>query len=85
MHHLSEFECGCGLVVLFLALVFIIILIAAGFKVAADAKVEEAEQSVERRAERLAKRLVRERLDGCKLQVIQRIDIVEDDLKGERA
>lgn len=82
MHHLSEFECGCGLVVLFLALVFIIILIAAGFKVAADAKVEEAEQSVERRAERLAKRLVRERLDGCRLQVIQRIEIVEDDLKG---
>lgn len=84
MHHLSEFECGCGLVVLFLALVFIIILIAAGFKVAADAKVEEAEQSVERRAERLAKRLVRERLDGCRLQVIQRIDVIEDDLKGGR-
>lgn len=85
MHHLSEFEYGCGLVVLYLALVFIIILIAAGFKVAADAKVEEAEQSVERRAERLAKRLVRERLDGCRLQVIQRIDIIEDDLKGGRA
>jgi uncharacterized membrane protein len=84
MHHLSEFEYGCGLVVLFLALVFIVILIAAGFKVASDAKVEEAEQSVERRAERLAKRLVRERLDGCRLQVIQRIDIVEDDLKGGR-
>jgi uncharacterized membrane protein len=84
MHHLSEFEYGCGLVVLFLALVFIVILIAAGFKVASDAKVEEAEQSVERRAERLAKRLVRERLDGCRLQVIQRIDVIEDDLKGGR-
>jgi hypothetical protein len=78
------FEKGAGLVVLFLALVFIIILIAAGFKVAADAKVEEAEQSVQRRAERLAKRLVRERLDGCRLQVIQRIDVIEDDLKGGR-
>jgi uncharacterized membrane protein len=84
MHHLSEFECGCGLVVLFLALVFIIILIASGFKVASDAKVEEAEQSVERRAERRAKQIVRERLYGCKLQVIQRIDVIEDNLKGGR-
>lgn len=85
MHHLTAFEKGSGLVVLFIALVFIIILIAAGFKVAADAKVEEAEKSVQRRADRLAKRIVRERLGGCRLQVIQRIEVVEDDLKGGRA
>lgn len=82
MHHLTAFEKGSGLVVLFIALVFIIILIAAGFKVAADAKVEEAEQSVQRRAERLARNIVKQSLDGCRLQVIQRIEIVEDDLKG---
>lgn len=85
MHHLSEFEFWCGMAILLLAMIFIVALIAAGFKVAADAAIEEAEQSVQRRAERRAKQIVRERLDGCKLQVIQRIDIVEDDLKGERA
>lgn len=85
MHHLSVFEFWCGMVILLLAMIFIVALIAAGFKVAADAAIEEAEQSVQRRAERRAKQIVRERLDGCKLQVIQRIDIVEDDLKGERA
>lgn len=82
MHHLSEFEYGCGLVVLFLAMVFIIILIAAGFKIVADAKIEEAEQSVQRRAERLARNIVKRSLDGCRLQVMQRIEIVEDDLRG---
>lgn len=85
MHHISEFEFRCGIAILLLAMIFIVVLIAAGFKVAADAAIEEAEQSVQRRAERRAKQIVRERLDGCKLQVIQRIDIVEDDLKGERA
>ena len=85
MHHLSEFEFRCGIAILLLAMIFIVVLIAAGFKVAADAAIDEAEQSVQRRAERRAKQIVRERLDGCKLQVIQRIDIVEDDLKGERA
>ena len=85
MHHLSEYEFRCGMAILLLAMIFIVALIAAGFKVAADAAIEEAEQSVQRRAERRAKQIVRERLGGCKLQVIQRIDIVEDDLKGERA
>lgn len=84
MHHLTLFEKASGLVVLMLGILFIVLLIGAGFKLASDAKVEEAEQSVQRRAERLAKRLVRERLDGCRLQVIQRIEVVEDDLKGGR-
>ena len=82
MHQLSVFEKASGLAVLMLAVLFIVLLIAAGFKVAADAKIEEAEQSVKRRAERLAKNMIRQRLDGCRLQVIQRIEIVEDDLKG---
>ncbi len=84
MHQLSMFEKGSGLVVLFLATVFIVLLIAAGFNVAYDAKDKERERSFNRRVERLAKRLVRERLDGCRLQVIQRISIIEDDLKGGR-
>ena len=84
MHHLTMFEKASGIVVLMLALLFIVILIGAGFKVAADAAIEEAEQSVERRAERLARNIVKQSLDGCRLQVIQRIEVVEDDLKGGR-
>lgn len=82
MHHLSEFEFWCGMAILLLAMIFIVALIAAGFKVAADAAIEEAEQSVQRRAERIAREMVRERLDGCKIQVTQRISVIEDDLKG---
>lgn len=82
MHQLSVFEKASGLAVLMLAVLFIVLLIAAGFKVACDAKIEEAEQSVKRRAERLARNIVKQSLDGCRLQVIQRIEVVEDDLKG---
>lgn len=85
MHHLTLFEKASGLVVLMLGILFIVLLIGAGFKLASDAKVEEAEQSVQRRAERLARNIVKQSLDGCRLQVIQRIEVVEDDLKGGRA
>ena len=85
MHHLTMFEKASGLVVLMLGILFIVLLIGAGFKIASDAKVEEAEQSVQRRAERLARNIVKQSLDGCRLQVIQRIEVVEDDLKGGRA
>lgn len=85
MHPLTMFEKASGLVVLMLAVLFIVLLIGAGFKLASDAKIEEAEQSVQRRAERIARNIVKQSLDGCQLQVIQRIEVVEDDLKGERA
>lgn len=85
MHHLTMFEKASGLVVLMLGILFIVLLIGAGFKLASDAKVDEAEQSVQRRAERLARNIVKQRLDGCRLQVVQRIEVVEDDLKGGRA
>ena len=81
MHHLTTLEMVSGWIIFALAIVFIILLIAAGFKLAADAKIEEKEKSVQRRAERLAREMVRERLDGCKIQVTQRISVIEDDLK----
>lgn len=79
MHHLTQFELICGCAIFFLAVTFIIVLIAVGFKLAADAKIEEAEKSVERRAERRAREIVKERLDGCKIQVTQRISVIEED------
>lgn len=82
MHHLTTFELASGWIIFFLAIAFIVLLIAAGFKLAADARIEEKEKSVQRRAERLAREMVRERLDGCKIQVTQRISVIEDDLKG---
>ena len=82
MHHLTTIEMVSGCVIFALAITFIILLIGAGFKLAADAKIEEKEKSVQRRAERLAREMVRERLDGCKIQVTQRISVIEDDLKG---
>ena len=81
MHHLTMLEMVSGWIIFALAIAFIILLIAAGFKLAADAKIEEKERSVQRRAERLARAMVRERLDGCKIQVTQRISVIEDDLK----
>ena len=81
MHHLTTLEMVSGWIIFALAIAFIILLIAAGFKLAADAKIEEKEKSVQRRAERLARAMVRERLDGCKIQVTQRISVIEDDLK----
>lgn len=82
MHHITHFEMICGCIIFFLAMLFIIIMIAAGFKIAADAKIEEAEKSVQRKAERLAREIVKERLNGVRLQVTQRISVIEDDLTG---
>ena len=79
--HLTTFEYVCGCAVFFLAVLFIVLLIGAGFKIAADSKIEDAERSVNRRAERLARQMVKERLDGLQIQVTQRISVVEDDLK----
>ena len=84
MHHLTLFEKASGLVVLMLAVLFIVLLIGAGFKLAYDAKDKERERSFNRRVERLARNIVKQSLDGCQLQVIQRIEVVEDDLKGGR-
>lgn len=78
---MSKFEVSAAFVILFLATAIIITMIAAGMKIAADAKIEENEKSVQRRAERLAKQIVKERLDGLQIQVTQRISIIEDDLK----
>lgn len=82
MHHLTQFELICGCIIFFLAMLFIILMIAAGFKIAADAKIEEAEKSVQRKAERIARQMVKERLNGLKLHVTQRIAVIEDDLTG---
>lgn len=78
---MSKFEVAAAFVILFLATAIIITMIAAGMKIAADAKIEENEKSVQRRAERLAKQIVKERLDGLQIQVTQRISVIEDDLK----
>lgn len=82
MHSLSNFEVVSAFVLLFLGTVVIVLMIAAGFKVYADARIEEAEQSVNRRADRLARQMMHERLDGLRIVVTQRISVVEDDLKG---
>lgn len=82
MHHLTTFELASGWIIFFLAIAFIVLLIAAGFKVAYDAKDKKRERSFNRRVERRAREMVRERLDGCKIQVTQRISVIEDDLKG---
>lgn len=79
MHNLTTFEAVAGCIIFFLAITFIIVLIGCGFKLAADARIEEAEKSVERKAERRAREIVKDRLDGCKIQVTQRISVIEED------
>lgn len=61
----------------------IVLLIALGINEAADARIKEMEESVNRRAERLARQLVKEWLSGAQITVTQRISVVEDDLKKE--
>lgn len=79
MHHLTTFEMVCGCIIFFLAVVFILVLIGAGFKLAADARIEEAEKACERKAERRAREIVKERLSGVQIQVTQRISVIEED------
>lgn len=81
MHHLTTLEMVSGWIIFSLAIAFIVLLIAAGFKVAYDAKDKERERSFNRRVKRIAREMVKQRLDGCKIQVTQRISVVEDDLK----
>ena len=82
MHSLSNFEVVSAFVLLFLGTVIIVLMIAAGFKVYSDARIKEAEQSVNRRADRIARQMMHDRLDGLQIVVTQRISVVEDDLKG---
>ena len=85
MNSLSNFEVVSAFVLLFLGAVIIVLMIAAGFKVYSDARIEEAEQSVNRRADRLARQMMHDRLDGLQIVVTQRISVIEDDLKGGKA
>ena len=81
MRTLTTFEIAAAFVVLFLVCVIIIALIALSFKLYADARIEQAEQSVNRRADKLARQMMHDRLDGLQIVVTQRIAVVEDDLK----
>lgn len=86
MHKLSEFEMISGMCVLLFAIVLIVCMIAAGFKIAADARIEEEQNKCERRARQIARRMMREQLKDVKITVTQHISVIEDDLgkKGER-
>ena len=83
MQSLNSAEIAVAFVILFLFCAIIIVFIALGFKVYSDARIEEAEQSVNRRADRLARQMMHERLDGLQIQVTQRISVIEDDLGKE--
>lgn len=63
----------------------IVLLLGLYYKAVADERIKEVEESVERRAERRARQLVKEWLDGVQLQVTQRIVVVYDDLKKEES
>jgi uncharacterized membrane protein len=80
MHKLSEFEMISGMCVLIFAIVLIVCMIAAGFKIAADARVEDEQKKCERRARQIARRMMREQLKDVKIMVTQHIAVIEDDL-----
>lgn len=79
---MTAFESAAAVIFLLLGVCVIVFFIAISFKIAADAKIEEAEQSVNRRADRLARQMMHDRLDGLQIVVTQRISVIEDDLKG---
>ena len=82
--HLTRFELVSGVVVCVFAIVLIVCMIAVGFKIAADARVEEEQQKCERRARQLARRMVRDSLKDVKITVTQRVSVVEDNLGKSR-
>lgn len=82
MHELTNFEMASAFVILFLGLSIIVFLIFCGVKVWADAQIEEIQKSSDRRARRLARRMVRDWLNDVQIQVTQKIEVIEDDLKG---
>lgn len=79
---MTAFESAAAVIFLLLGVCVIVFFIAISFKIAADARIEEAEQSVNRRADRLARQMMHDRLDGLQIVVTQRISVIEDDLKG---
>lgn len=83
MHKLTQFEMISGMCVLIFAIVLIVCMIAAGFKIAADAAIEDEKAKCERRARQIARRMVRESLKDVKITVTQRVSVVEDDLGKE--
>lgn len=83
MHKLTQFEIVSGVMVCIFAVIIIVCMIAAGFKIAADARIEEEQQKCERRARQLARRMMRESLKDVKITVTQRVSVVEDDLGKE--
>ncbi len=83
MHSLTTVEITFGFAILMTVNIIIIVFIALNFKIASDSKVEDAKRSVERRAERKAKEIIKERFGGSQIQVTQRIVVIEDDLKKE--
>lgn len=83
MRPLTPFEKASGVTVCVIAVVIIVLMIAGGFKIASDAKVKEAEKSVERRARQLARQMMREALKDVRIEVTQHIAVIEDDLKKE--
>ena len=82
MQSLSGTEIALGIVIMKIFDVIILFFIVVNIKMAADSKVKEAERSADRKAERLAKEIIRQRFGESQIQVTQRIVVIEDDLKG---
>ena len=80
MHKLTDFELYSGVVACVIAIIIIVCMIAGGFKIAADARIEEEKQKCERKARQLARNMMREALKDVKIEVTQHIAVVEDPL-----
>lgn len=62
------------------AVLAVLLMMFSGFKFAMDAVRDDARRAANLRARRLADRLYRERLRSTRLQITQRVVVVEDDL-----
>lgn len=80
MRPLTPFEKVSGVTVCVIAVVIIVLMIAAGFKIAADARIEEERQKCERKARQLARQMMREAMKDVRIEVTQHIAVVEDPL-----
>lgn len=71
-----------GVIVCAAAILAVLMMMLAGFKLAMDAVREDARRAANLRAHRMADRLYREYIRGTRLHITQKITVVEDDLHG---
>lgn len=78
MRPLTNIEITFACVLLLLTVAAIVSMIAYGYKLAADAAIEEAKQAAEHRAKIIAERRFRQMIENAEIHVTQQVRICNE-------